>query len=83
MLKRFTFWLTLLSVIVVLVHVVGLDREHLLFLQVNVPAWFIALFVDLHAVNVYLLYALNILFWFLTGVLADRIVNRKTRETRA
>ncbi|WP_025025524.1 hypothetical protein [Caldalkalibacillus mannanilyticus] len=81
MFKRFTFWLTLLAVVSSVVHFLGFDRDHVLFLTVSVPAWFIGLFADLRALNVGFLYVITILFWFVFGYLCDRLLQRRVRNS--
>jgi hypothetical protein len=71
-----TWVCTLIGIALCLYNSTGMDPHNIVFFMFSVPAWFVELFIDIHAVNVLFLYVLTVLSWALIGYLADLGVAR-------
>ncbi|WP_243866966.1 hypothetical protein [Paenibacillus sp. BK720] len=59
----------------------GYDPHNFVFFMFSPPAWIADMFVDIHKVNVLLMYVLTVATWALLGYIADRLIERgRSRE---
>ena len=79
--KSFTFWLTLLSILLCVYNYVGTDPDGIALLLFSPATWVIPLFTDINDVSVFLLYALTILVWFYIGFWVDRMIEKSRTRT--
>ncbi|MNR67636.1 hypothetical protein D3C85_1917480 [compost metagenome] len=54
----------------------------MVFFMFSIPAWFADLFVDIHTISVFLLYALTVITWGLLGYITDLLIARDRRRSR-
>ncbi|SFS57970.1 hypothetical protein [Paenibacillus sp. BC26] len=73
---------TLIGVALCLYNSTGYDPHNLVFFMFSVPAWITDMIVDIHEVNVYLMYVLTIASWALLGFICDYAVARGRRSRR-
>lgn len=78
--KSFRFWLTVFSVLTVIINAIGWDRDNLLFFTFSIPVWLVEIFQDAHTVNTGVLYITTIASWYLLGLIADRLIRKRTRN---
>ncbi|HEY0826586.1 MAG TPA: hypothetical protein VGE40_00675 [Bacilli bacterium] len=77
MLRKFTFWFTLFSIIVCFINYLGYDPDHLLLYFTSLPVWFIEIVRDIHSLNMALIYLLTVLSWTAAGLLVDELVAKR------
>lgn len=67
---------TLIGLVVCLYNSTGYDPHNMVFFMLSIPAWIVDMFVDIHEVNVFLMYVLTVASWALIGYIADSLINR-------
>jgi len=67
---------TIIGLAICLFNSTGYDPHNLVFFMFSIPAWVVDLFVDVHEVNVLLMYVLTVVTWALLGFLADVLIVR-------
>lgn len=72
----FTIFFTLFGLALSLYNYTGYDPHNVFFFMFSIPVWFTEFFVDIHDVNVWLMYALTILSYALIGYLTDLGIRR-------
>lgn len=70
----------LIGLAVCLYNMTGFDPHNMIFFMLSVPAWLVDLFVDVHEVNVFLMYVLTIASWAVIGLIADTLVGRNRQR---
>lgn len=85
--KTFTFWLTLVAVLICLYNWSGADDKSILFFLTSPPfwvmetRWFVETFTHPSNIPMWVKYGLSLLFWIFVGLGLDRfLVKRKTRQ---
>ncbi|GIP40628.1 hypothetical protein J31TS4_39080 [Paenibacillus sp. J31TS4] len=80
--RRYTITLlfTALSLFLCFYHYLGFDPKNMMLFSLSVPLWFLTLFVDIRAINLFFAYVLTVASWALIGYIADRMV--QIRETK-
>lgn len=73
---------TIIGLALCLYNSTGYDPHNFVFFMFSVPAWFVDLFVDVHQVNVLLMYVLTVVSWALLGFIADSIIARDRERRR-
>jgi hypothetical protein len=79
---RLTFLFALFALALCTFNYLGLDPHNLFFFMFSVPIWLIELFMDIHDVNLYLVYFLTIVTYGLIGYLGDYFVNKRRAYSR-
>jgi hypothetical protein len=78
-----TFAATLIGLALCVYNSTGYDPHNFVFFMFSIPAWIVDLFVDIHDVNVLLMYVLTVASWALLGFIADRLIDRgRSRDRR-
>lgn len=60
----------------------GMDPDDIFFFMFSIPVWLIEIFMDIHYVNVYLVYALTVAAYALLGYIGDAMLNRRRARAR-
>ena len=76
--KKFSFWLTIFAVVVVLYNMIGKDDKNLLLFFTSPPFW-VTEYIRFR-VSFSLLYLLNVSFWFTFGYVIDFGISRSMRR---
>ncbi|GGD54177.1 hypothetical protein [Paenibacillus nasutitermitis] len=71
---------TLIGVVLCLFNYTGYDPHNMVFFMFSIPGWFADLFMDIHELNVILMYVLTIISWALIGLFCDWMIARGTRR---
>lgn len=71
-----TITATLIGVALCLYNSTGYDPHNMVFFMFSVPAWIADMIVDIHQVNVYLMYVLTVATWALLGYICDWAIGR-------
>jgi hypothetical protein len=79
---RLTVIFSLFALALCTFNFLGLDPDDIFFFMFSVPVWLIELFMDIHYVNVYLVYLLTIVTYGLFGYLGDYFVNQRRSYNR-
>jgi len=74
---------TLIGLAVCLFNATGYDPHNMVFFMFSIPGWIVDLIVDIHEVNVYLMYVLTVLSWAALGYICDRLILRGRRGANA
>lgn len=77
-----TFAATLIGLALCVYNSTGYDPHNFVFFMFSIPAWIVDLFVDIHDVNVLLMYVLTVASWALLGFIADRLIERGRNRDR-
>lgn len=77
-----TFVATLIGLALCVYNSTGYDPHNFVFFMFSIPAWVVDLFVDIHDVNVLLMYILTVASWALLGFIADRLIERGRSQDR-
>ncbi|MGO4107157.1 hypothetical protein [Paenibacillus sp. YAF4_2] len=78
-----TFVATLIGLALCVYNSTGYDPHNFVFFMFSIPAWVVDLFVDIHDVNVLLMYILTVASWALLGFIADKLIERgRSRDRR-
>jgi hypothetical protein len=80
---RYTAIGTIIGVALCLYNSTGYDPHNMVFFMFSVPGWFADLFVDLHDLNVFVMYVLTVASWALLGFICDALIARDRRRRRA
>ncbi|QHW34104.1 hypothetical protein GZH47_27120 [Paenibacillus rhizovicinus] len=72
---------TLIGVAICLYNSTGYDPHNMVFFMLSVPAWIADMIVDIHSVNVYLMYVLTVATWALLGFICDKAIARNRRRS--
>ncbi|MGO4544526.1 hypothetical protein AB4Z29_06995 [Paenibacillus sp. 2TAB23] len=73
---------TLIGLAISLFNSTGYDPHNMVFFMFSIPSWIVDLFVDVHEVNVLLMYALTVITWALLGFVADILIARGRESER-
>lgn len=65
---------TLIGLALCLYNYTGYDPHNFVFFMFSVPGWIVDFFIDIHEVNVLLMYVLTIASYALIGWICDRMV---------
>ncbi|GLX69313.1 hypothetical protein [Paenibacillus glycanilyticus] len=76
------FVATLIGLALCVYNSTGYDPHNFVFFMFSIPAWIMDLFVDIHDVNVLLMYVLTVASWALLGYIADVLIERGRRSNR-
>lgn len=81
-LKKFSFWLTLFGVLVCLFNATGMDDKNLLLFFTSPHLMFTLEYTSIlrHFDGMLEIYAINIVGWFLIGLLIDFIISAFKRK---
>ncbi|QYR24030.1 hypothetical protein KZ483_10610 [Paenibacillus sp. sptzw28] len=71
---------TLIGVALCLYNFTGYDPHNMVFFMLSVPGWFADLFMDIHDLNVILMYILTIASWALLGFFCDWLIHKGRRR---
>ncbi|QHT62127.1 hypothetical protein GXP70_20525 [Paenibacillus lycopersici] len=74
---------TLIGVALCLYNSTGYDPHNMVLFMFSVPAWFTDMIVDIHTVNVYLMYVLTVASWALLGFICDWGIARNRNRRRS
>jgi len=74
---------TLFGLALCLFNFTGFDPHNLFFMMFSVPMWIVEFFIDMHRVDVRLMYVLTVLSWALIGYLGDLGVARTRSRARS
>ncbi|MCQ6560798.1 hypothetical protein [Paenibacillus mendelii] len=74
---------TLVGLALCLYNYTGFDPHNMVFFMFSVPAWFVDFFIDVHQVNVLLMYVLTIASWALIGYLCDWMIAKGRQRRRS
>lgn len=77
-----TFVATLMGLALCVYNSTGYDPHNFVFFMFSPPAWVVDLFVDIHDVNVLLMYILTVVSWAILGFIADRLIERGRSRDR-
>jgi hypothetical protein len=77
---RVTIVATLIGVALCLYNFTGYDPHNMVFFMFSVPGWFADLFMDIHDLNVILMYILTIASWALLGFFCDLLIHKGRRK---
>ncbi|THF79908.1 hypothetical protein [Cohnella fermenti] len=77
---KVTLVCTLLAAALCLFNATGYDPHNLFLFMLSVPIWFVELFGDIHAVNVYFMYLLTVVSWAVIGLCCDIGIARSARN---
>ncbi|CAM3477671.1 hypothetical protein PALU110988_24635 [Paenibacillus lupini] len=77
-----TFVATLIGLALCVYNSTGYDPHNFVFFMFSIPAWVVDLFVDIHDVNVLLMYILTVASWALLGFIADKLIERGRNQDR-
>ncbi|OLS33430.1 hypothetical protein BTR25_25935 [Bacillus sp. MRMR6] len=78
--RRFSFWLPILSIFICFFNLLGFDDKNLLLFITSPPFWltethwFVVNFMHPSEIPLGIIYVLAILFWFLIGMILDKII---------
>ncbi|MFX3633837.1 MAG: hypothetical protein ACE3L7_26140 [Candidatus Pristimantibacillus sp.] len=73
---------TIIGLALCLYNSTGYDPHNFVFFMFSIPAWFVDLFIDVHQVNVLLMYVLTVVSWALLGLIADSLIARDRERRR-
>ncbi|UVI28229.1 hypothetical protein [Paenibacillus spongiae] len=74
---------TLFGLALCLYNYSGFDPHNMVFFMLSVPAWFVEFFIDVHQVNVLLMYVLTVASWALIGYICDRMIAKSRQRRRS
>lgn len=80
---RVTAITVLLSVLLCLYNYTGYDPHNMVFFMFSIPGWFADMFVDIHKLNVVLMYVLTVASWAAIGLFCDWMIARDRRKRSA
>ncbi|RAP77810.1 hypothetical protein [Paenibacillus montanisoli] len=78
-----TITASLIGVALCLYNSTGYDPHNMVFFMFSVPAWIADMVVDIHNVNVYLMYVLTIASWALLGYIVDWAIAKGRNRRRS
>jgi hypothetical protein len=75
--RKYTFWLTLIAVLICLLNLFGFDSGNSVLYMFSIPVWIIESIWDIHVVNRAFIYILTIAQFALIGWYIDYLRARR------